>query len=205
VDFNQSATEIESDGGNLQSSKLKRFKLESGDFSQAQLLDRKQSSGEMTDMDTARVEQDLKDRIKQSREWLLSCPPPITNIKYRDRTFTALPEAFLDDPGRVERHGVAFMFSLDDQSRNIKVLLKIRIKPEAKITEKGDSSPYVVVYMANPTTGADEEMSHQDIVVPASYQDMVELSIEEWYRRWIDHALSSNGGKIFKRKMVIHD
>lgn len=156
-------------------------------------------------MDTARVEQDLNGRIQQSREWLLNKSLPIVNIKYRERIFTATPVALLDDPSRVERHGVAFRLSLDDQSKNISVLLKIRIKPEATIGVKGDSSPYVVIYIANQTSGRDEEMPHQDMIMSASYRDMVGLSIEEWYRRWISLALSSNGGKIFKPEMAIHD
>ncbi len=155
-------------------------------------------------MDTAAVEKDLETRIHQSRDWLLKAPPPIKNIQFRNKIFTATPVAFLDDPGRVEQHGVAFRFSLDDQARKISVLLRIRIKPEATIGDKGDSPPYVVIYIANQISGADEEITHHHIEVPASYKGMLGLSIEEWYRRWISHALVSKGAKkILEPQMAV--
>jgi len=157
-------------------------------------------------MDTATVEKDLNTRIEQSRAWLLDSPAAIANIKFRKRTWTATPIAFLDDLGRIERHGVAFRFSLEDQSKNVCVLLRIRIKPEATTGEKGDSPPYVVIYIVNPASGADESITWHHIEIPASYRDMMGLSIEDWYRKWMAHALASKGSKkILDPEMALHD
>jgi hypothetical protein len=160
---------------------------------------------EITVMDTATVEKDLNTRIEQSRAWLLGAPATIANIAFRKRTWTATPIAFLDDPERIERYGVAFRFSLEDQSRNICVLLRIRIKPGATIGEKGDSPPYVVTYICNPASEADEVITWHHIEIPASYRDMMELSIEDWYRKWMAHALASKGAsKILDPHMALH-
>ena len=157
-------------------------------------------------MDTSTVENDLNTRIEQSRAWLISSPSPLTNIQFREKTWSATPVAFLDDPGRVERYGVAFQFSLDNQSKTIRVLLKVRIKPEATVGNKGDSSPYIVIYISNQALGADDAITWHHIDVPASYTDLIGLSIEDWYQKWIAHALACKGArKIFDPEMAIID
>jgi ABC-type nitrate/sulfonate/bicarbonate transport system substrate-binding protein len=71
----------------------------------------------------------------------------------------------------------------------------VRIKPEAAVTEKGDSPPYVVVYVLNQESGAEEAIVWEHITRPDAYKDLVGLSIGEWYRTWLQYALVSKGVK----------
>ena len=89
-------------------------------------------------MDTSQVEQDLNLRIEQSREWVDERVRQPSRISAFEITrWTAIAREFLDDKGRVERHGVKFDFVLDDPAKTLKVQLCIRIKPELTEGEKG--------------------------------------------------------------------
>jgi hypothetical protein len=155
-------------------------------------------------MDTAQVEADLRARIEQSEAWLSDNPTPITDIRFRNRTWRATPVEFLNDSTRVERSGLKFELALDDPARVHKVQLNVRIKPEASIGSKEDSPPYVVIYVVNQATGADDAITWQKISVPTSYADLVGLSIEEWYRKWLNYALVSKAAKkIFSPAMKL--
>ena len=113
-------------------------------------------------MDISQVEADLSLRIEQSRNWLSGDPGPLTGFKFRkDTDWEARPTKFLDDPRRVERHGVRFRFYVVDYCKNIEVELDIRIHPVAEVKESGDSHPYVVIYVVDQATGADVEITQR--------------------------------------------
>jgi hypothetical protein len=153
-------------------------------------------------MDIAQVENDLAIRIDQAKCWLLSESESLTGFYFRNHTWTASPIDFLDDEKRVEKHGVAFLFSLDDQSKNISVQLNVRVKPLATVHEKGDSPPYIVVYLVNQQTGKEESVCWNHIEVADSYRDLLDISIQSWFEKWIQHALASDGArKILKPEM----
>ena len=157
-------------------------------------------------MDTSQVEKDLIARIEQSRGWLQGNPSPLNDFNFDNRTWTATPIAFLDNAGRVEQYGVVFEFSLDNPLTPIAVKLSIRIKPEASIGPKADSPPFVVTYVGNHISGADEAVTWRKISKPSSYEDLFGVSIIAWYRHWIEHALvSKSSAKILLPQMNIHD
>ena len=157
-------------------------------------------------MDTSQVEVDLEARIVVSKQWLESSPSAIPEIKFnRGTLWEALPVAFLDDPKRVERHGVRFRFSLLNNPRKIEVELDVRIHPVAEVKEKGDSWPYVIIYVIDQASGVGVEITHQDIS-PKYYEGLEELSIEDWYRKWIETALRhKKSSKIFRKEMILSD
>jgi hypothetical protein len=157
-------------------------------------------------MDTSQVEADLKIRINQSADWVATNPDAVKDLKVRSFQAQAKPVAFLDDMKRVERYGVGFDFSLIDSPKPLKVRVNVRIKPNATIGEKDDSPPYVVIYVVDQSTGGDDAITWQKISVPDSYKDLVGVPIEEWYRKWLNHALASKGAKkIFSPSMKLAD
>ena len=157
-------------------------------------------------MDTSQVEQDLHLRIEQSRRWVDSESPTIPDISFRNHQWTAVARAFLDDEGRVERHGVKFDFVLNDPGKTLMVQLCIRIKPELTEGKKEDSPPFVVIYVVNQVSHVEDCVAFHKIAVASSYEDLVHLPIDEWYRRWIQFALGSESKKkIMALEMRISD
>jgi hypothetical protein len=157
-------------------------------------------------MDTSQVEQDLCLRIEQSREWVESESPTIPDISFRNHQWTAIAREFLDDKGRVERHGVKFDFVLNDPAKKLKVQLCIRIKPKLTEGKKEDSPPFVVIYVVNQVTKVEDCVAFHKIAVASSYQDLVGLPIDEWYRRWFRFALGSESkAKVMALEMRITD
>lgn len=156
-------------------------------------------------MDTSQLEANLYLRIEQSRDWITTNPQPLTGFKFRKNTdWDALPVKFLDDPERVERHGVRFRFYVVNYTKKIEVELDIRIHPIAEVKEKGDSHPYVVFYVVNQLTGADVEISQQEFTRADSYTDLINLSIEDWYRHWIKKMIrNKKSSKIFHKNMEL--
>jgi hypothetical protein len=62
------------------------------------------------------------------------------------------------------------------------------------------------VYVVDQATGADETIKWFHIQVPASYEKLLDLSIEDWYRHWISRALEEGkSGKILRKNMTISD
>jgi len=153
----------------------------------------------------SQVISDLKKRVEQSRQWLESVPGPLTGFKFRtDSPWTAEPIQFLDDPDRVERYGVGFMFSIDDPARSIKAQLNVRIKPELTPGAEINETPYVIVYVVDQSTGADETIKWFHIDIPASYERLIGFSIDDWYRHWIIKALEQGkSGKILRPDMRV--
>lgn len=146
-------------------------------------------------MDTSQVEQDLARRIEQSKAWVEVERAVIEDLSFWNHQWTAVAREFLDDPGRVERHGVKFDFVLNDSTKTLKVQLCIRIKPELTEGKKKDSPPFVVIYVVNQTTKVEECVAFHKIAIASSYEDLVHLPIDEWYRRWIKFALGSESKK----------
>jgi len=157
-------------------------------------------------MDTAQVEADLRARIEQSKHWVAGEPAPVVGLRIRNFQAVAKPVVFLDDPKRTERHGVGFDFSLLDSPRPLTVRINVRIKPDATVAAKDDSPPYVVTYVVNQATGSDDAITWDKFFVADSYKDLVGLSIEDWYRKWLNTALVSKGArKIFITDMKMPD
>jgi hypothetical protein len=155
-------------------------------------------------MDISQVETDLNKRIQQSKGWLNSNPEPVSNIPFRGYQWKALPVVILDDPKRVEQHGVGFDFVLDEPSRELRVRLNVRIKPDATIGPKDDSPPFVVIYIVNQETQAEDSIGWHHIRVADSYKDLINLPIDAWFRKWLMHALTCQGRrKIFKPEMQL--
>jgi hypothetical protein len=156
-------------------------------------------------MEMSQVVGDLHQRIEQSRHWLDSSHAPMTGFKFRsDSPWTAEPIEFLDDLGRVERHGVGFLFSVDDPARDIKARLNVRIKPDLTPGAEINETPYVVVYVVDQTTGADETIKWFHIDIPSSYEKLIDSSIEDWYRQWLEKALDQGkSGKILRPGMRV--
>lgn len=156
-------------------------------------------------MDTSQLEADLSLRIEQSRDWIATSPRPLTGFIFRKNTdWEALPIKFLDDPKRVERHGIRFRFYVVNFTKKIEVELDIRIHPVAEVKEKGDSHPYVVFYVVDQLAGADVEISQQEFVRADSYIDLVSMSIEDWYRHWIERTIRhKKSSKIFHKNMEL--
>ena len=59
--------------------------------------------------------------------------------------------------------------------------------------EKGDSHPYIVIYVIDQLTGGGVEIAEQAFERPGFYEDLLGLSIEGWYWFWIDRALKNRG------------
>lgn len=157
-------------------------------------------------MDTSQVEQDLRLRIEQSRKWVKSDSPTIPDISFWNHQWTAIAREFLDDKGRVERHGVKFDLVLNDPAKTLTVQLCIRIKPELTEGIKEDSPPFVVIYVVNQVTKVEDCVAFHKIEVAASYEDLVGLPIDDWYRRWIRLALGSESkAKVMALDMRITD
>jgi hypothetical protein len=156
-------------------------------------------------MDTFQVETDLSRRIDQSRDWLAEDPGSLTGFKFRkDTIWEALPVVFLDDRKRVEQHGVRFRFYVVNYSRKIEVEIDVRIHPKEEVKEEGVSPPYVVTYVVDQLTGADVEITHRDLVHPSLYKDLMGLSIEDWYRYWIERAIKhKKASKILRKDMEL--
>lgn len=153
-------------------------------------------------MDTSQVEHDLQNRIEQSRIWVNDEQAIIKNIKFRNHNWAAKPVAFIDDPSRVERHGLKFELYLDEPGETLKVHIMIRIKPIATIGPKADSPPLVVIYVLNQKTGVEEAVTWNHIQIASTYEDLVGISLDDWYRKWIVFALNSKkSGKILRRDM----
>ncbi|MFC1776134.1 hypothetical protein ACFL3I_02180 [Pseudomonadota bacterium] len=156
-------------------------------------------------MDTTQIEADLSLRTEQSRTWLEEDPAPLTGLKFkRDTIWEALPIKFLDDKKRVERHGVRFKFYVLNYTKNIDVELDVRIHPLTEVREGGESLPYVVTYVVDQLTGADVEITHRDLIHPRLYKGLADLSIEDWYRYWIERTLRhKKSSKIFRPAMAL--
>jgi hypothetical protein len=153
-------------------------------------------------MDTAQVEADLKARIEQSREWVANNPEPVKELKFRNYSAAAKPAVFLDNEKRVERYGVGFDFALLQAPKPLGVRLNVRIKPEASVTENGDSPPYVAIYVLNQETGADEAITWHHFTVANGYRDLVSIAIDDWYRKWLNAALvNKRASKILHAEM----
>ena len=155
-------------------------------------------------MDTAQLEADLLLRIDQSRVWFANDPTPLTGFRFKTAVWEALPIKFLDDSKRVERHGVRFRFYVINYSKEIEVELDVRIHPLAEVKEKGDSHPYVIIYIIDQLTGGGVEIAEQEFERPGFYEDLLGLSIEDWYWFWIDKALRTKGSsKILEPAMLL--
>ena len=156
-------------------------------------------------MDTTELEADLLLRIDQSRDWLAGDPESIKGIKFRrDTIWEALPLVFLDDKRRVERHGVRFKFFVVNYHKKIEVEIDVRIHPETEVRDDSESSPYVVIYVVDQLTAADVEITHCDLIHPSLYKGLEDLSIEDWYRYWIEKAIRhKKASKIFNKNMEV--
>ena len=156
-------------------------------------------------MDTTQLEADLLLRIDQSRDWLAGDPGSIKGIKFRrDTIWEALPLVFLDDKRRVERYGVRFKFYVVNYHKKIEVEIDVRIHPETEVRDNGESSPYVVIYVVDQLNAADVEITHRDLIHPSLYKDLEGISIEDWYRYWIEKAIRhEKASKIFNKDMGI--
>lgn len=121
-----------------------------------------------------------------------------------DTDWEAQPVKFLDDPHRVERFGVRFAFYVVNYKKNIEVQLNIRIHPLAEVKEKGNSHPYVVVYVVNQRSGAGVQIGQQEFERPGFYPELLSLSIEDWYRYWIERTFKlSSSSKILSPEMLL--
>lgn len=154
-------------------------------------------------MKNAGVEQDLQRRIQESRDWLDSQEPgSLEGLKIRGFSSKADPIAFLDDPGRKERHGVRFRLEIVSPRGTFESFVDVRIKPTSSMTKDGKSvanPPYVVSYLINPETRAAEEITHDHLEIPENYEKSLPLSIEEWYQHWLKTALKhKNHSKLFQ-------
>lgn len=156
-------------------------------------------------MDTTQLEADLLLRIEQSRGWLEKNPVALTGFKFKkDTDWEALPIKFLDDPKRVERYGVRFRFYVVNYTENIEVELDVRIHPTAEVKAKGDSHPYVIIYVVDQQTGGGVEIAEQEFERPGFYADLIGLSIEDWYRFWIERALKNrSSSRILRPAMAV--
>jgi len=142
-------------------------------------------------MDTAEVSKDLKARIEAGKAWIESADNLILDgPELRGRSTTIRLAEFLDTPNRVERCGLGFHVSVDVPSGMRKFQLNVRIKPELTEGPKADSNPYVVTYVVNQDTGADDAIQHEQFPDPKDYEPISKLSIQDWYMRWIARALS---------------
>ena len=156
-------------------------------------------------MEMSQVTKDMIKRIDQSKSWINSQPAPLKDFKFRtNNSWTAQPVEFLDDSSRVERYGIGFLFAVDDAERNVKARLNVRIKPELTPGAETNETPYVVVYVVDQSTGADETIKWFHIEIPGSYKKCLSYPIDDWYRYWISKALEQGkSGKILRLNMRV--
>jgi hypothetical protein len=149
-------------------------------------------------VDKPAIEKELKRRINEGKHWLeLGEPITVTGLETRNCKCEASPIEFLDDKSRVERHGLGFRVTIYG-SKTINIRLNVRVRPEAG----EESPPYVVVYVVNQKTGADDELIHEHFDPPADYA-LAEHNIHDWYRTWLDKALRKDKGKMFATEMRV--
>jgi hypothetical protein len=104
---------------------------------------------------------------------------------------------YLDSPKRVERYGLGFEVTVRSPKAERTFQLNVRIKPETTIGPKEDSVPYVVVYVVNPNSGADDEVFAEHFKDAQAYSDFAKLPLEDWYKVWLNRALREERGKFF--------
>ena len=155
-------------------------------------------------MDTAEVSKDLKARIKEGAAWAESEDYLIVGgPEVRGCSTTIRLTEFLDTPNRVERYGLGFQVSVDAPAGMRKFQLNVRIKPELSEGPKADSNPYVVTYVVNQETGAEDAIQHEQFPDPKNYQAISKLSIQDWCMHWIARALRTGSGKFFSAHVLI--
>lgn len=156
-------------------------------------------------MDIAAVEEDLRARIADGKAWFESGESLfLDGLKVREFPSDARLVAVLDDQYRVEQQGLKFLVTIHGRTKDIRVHVNVRVKPKASVGAKADSPPYVVVYVVNQRSEADEEILHEHLVQPNLYKSMAQLSVQKWYRAWLQKALlSKHENKLFLPEMAI--
>ncbi len=155
-------------------------------------------------MDYLPFETELQRRIDQSRQWLATNPDDAIDIRFRDYSWTARPIAFLDSPQRVERYGVGFELTLNNEVLAVKVRLNVRIQPKPNLEATFNLSPYVVIYAVDQNTHADDAITWVNIDSEHSLQQLAGLSIAQWHQHWLQWALNGrNTGKVFEPRMQV--
>ena len=154
-------------------------------------------------MKNSEIEEDLQRRIQESRDWLGSDKPgSIAGLQIRGFPCKAEPVLFLDSPRRKERHGVRFRLEIISPRGAYESFVEVRVKPISSMAKDKKSvanPPYIVSYVVNRETKATEEITHDHLEIPESYERTLPLSIEEWYSHWLNVALRhKNHSKIFQ-------
>ena len=162
---------------------------------------RHRGSGEV---DIQALTKDLESRIAGGKAWLESGKNlTLHGFSLRLYPTEAQLVEVLDTPGRVERHGLGFVVSVDTPRGLRQFRLNVRIKPAYSEGPKAESNPYVVTYVVLQTTGADDEIEHEHFSDPKRYAALAQLSIQDWYKNWIARSLESGSGKFFAPEVLL--
>jgi len=67
----------------------------------------------------------------------------------------------------------------------------------AKDQKSAAKLPYIVSYVVNPETKVTNEITPDHLEIPENYERTLQLSIEEWYRHWLNVAFKHRNHKKF--------
>lgn len=143
---------------------------------------------------------DLLKRVEESKTWYDSqSQGEILVHQFRKFETTVELAELLDSPKRVERYGLGFTVKISSGGNVRAVRLNIRVKPETHAGKKEDSTPYVISYIVDPTNGSETALvvEHQTNVEPYT-SELTKLSIQDWYKAWLNKALKTERSEFIK-------
>ena len=153
-------------------------------------------------MDIQNVTEDFLARIESSRKWLNSGDVEMPEIFFRGKPWSLKAVEFLDNPGRVEQFGVAFLMSVQDSTWDFSIRLCIRLRPKPYLDSDYPEAPYVVTYVFDQARQQEDEVTHIYMPDWKSYSSYADLSLPDWYLKWINRMLKSeNSRKVMQLDM----
>ncbi len=145
------------------------------------------------------ISADLEKRIEAGRAWLKAEPNhEFQGPKIRGYRTTVRLKEVIDSPERVERFGLGFVVTVHRETGNKSFQLIVRIKPQTSEGPKATSNPYVIIYIKNQNTDAEDAIICEHLVKDRNYKDIAKLDTKAWFGLWINRALRQESGKFFR-------
>jgi hypothetical protein len=152
----------------------------------------------MTAANRAAIEESLRKRVEESRNWANDhLGHGISGVRFKGRPARLEVIQFLNDD-RVEANGVRFRLFFGKDTKQYFTDLDIRFNTSWVMTEgKDDTAPYLAVYVLDEN-GAGDLLKFFNILDPSQVEGGIALS--EWLVSYINRSIKRGED----RKVMIH-
>lgn len=155
-------------------------------------------------MNVDQVCSELQRRIDTGIAWFeMGENRQLEGLELRKHTCTAELSGKLNTPGRQEQYGLAFVVRVSAGQKSYAFQVNIRIKPNVSEGEHDESLPYVAVYLVNQSKGKEELFAYHHCGNTKQYASALDLTVQEWFRSWLERALRTGSGKFLAAEMQI--